>query len=130
MDINLSDIQTVMLTPAAPAIVFAAVVGLVCGAIAASVNFALSYKKGDQWPSRRYIVGATAFDVGVFELFTVGLSAVQLSENPTVSLQSVYESNLSNAVLLCAVLCFTHWQSINGRSFFGKNLSAEQKRDD
>lgn len=115
MDIDLSDIQTVVLTPVAPAIVFAAIIGIAGGAIVTLVQLSLEYREIRQWWRTRTFAFAylPLFYLALFGCYSVILAAVQLSMIPTTSLREVNRQTIGNVVILCFVLCFSRvWQTI------------------
>lgn len=130
MDVDLSDIQTVVLTPVQPAIVFAAVVGLVGGAFIALVQFGLDYRQNKQWLNKKKMIGFTFFCLVLFAATSVGLAASQLSMNPTIPLREVNNSTLSTMVTMCPAICLSNWQIGRGRTLFSKPVSAERGEDD
>ena len=84
MDFDLSNIQTVVLTPVEPAIAFAVVIGLICGVVGALFYGGFDYQQNKQWAPKKKMAGFTAFFLAVSVGLSLFSTAVQLSMNPTI----------------------------------------------
>lgn len=109
MEIDPSDIQTVVLTPIAPALRFAIIVGFLGGIVVAAVSIGLEYWKNKQWPERKLTLTYSLFCVALFCFYAAALGAVQLSMNPTMTIRDMNTDSLSSVVILCFILCVARW---------------------
>lgn len=109
MEIDPLDIQTVVLTPIAPALRFASIVGFLGGIVVAAISIGLEYWKNKQWPERRLTLKYSLAYVALICFYAAALNAIQLSMNPAMSIKDMNTDSLSNVAMICLILCVLRW---------------------